>query len=750
MAFFITSFSPTSYTAGQAKSALISFTDDSAVFFNDGSTWYYTMGLRLYSTTSSTTSLGNVGSVDINLGSNYEDDGTYADNDIPVTITIPSAITSGTYYIGGTSLGGSRAAVTVATAPSGITISFNLNGGSGAIPNSITQTGGTSFTMPTSANFSRTGYTFLGWSTSSTATTASYLGGESYTFNSSTLLYAVWRINSYTVSFNSNGGTSVSSKTQNYGTSVTAPTDPTRNGYTFNSWYYNTSLTSLVTFPFSMPAFNRTLYAKWRGITYVITYVLNGGTNNASNPTIYTTGNGANFFDPTKFGYTFNGWYTTSNFSGSPISFLSTTAYGDVTLYAKWTINSYNISFVSNGGSTVNSLTRDYDSSVTAPTNPTRSGYNFEGWYYDIDLTQAVTFPFNMPNNDLTLYADWSLITYNITYVLNNGINNASNVTSFNVTTETFSILDATREGHAFSGWYASSDFSGSIVTQIVKGSVNDRILYAKWVVNSYTISFVSNGGTSVSSITQNYDTTLTPPTAPSKIGYYFGAWYTEPELSSSYTFPAKMPALSFTLYASWIIRDYNITYNLNGGTNDGNNPTTYTIEDSALTIADPTRFGYTFGGWFDNSGFTGNAITSIAAGSSGDKTFYAKWTANEHVLKFINVSTTISSNVIAFDTDIVAPSNPTRIDPKYAYLFVGWNTNPEALSGDAIASANLGKMPNNDVTYYAIYKRKLNSLKKDGKNVNLKLGSLQIQKIVIVNEALTETIVLWENEYPE
>lgn len=237
------------------------------------------------------------------------------------------------------------------------TLAYNANGGSGA-PSSTSAgniqvnpscTFTVSSTIPT-----RTGYTFLGWSTSSTATSASYAGGRSITVTTAgtTTLYAVWKINTYTISYNANGGTGApASQTKTYGVTLTlSSTKPTRANSSAGSSTvtYNanggsvspTSATAYHTYSYSFSAWNTasngsgtsynpganytanaaaTLYAQW-GVTY----------NNGS-VTLPT---------PSRSGYTFNGWYTASS-GGTKAgnAGASYTVYGNVTLYAQWTAN---------------------------------------------------------------------------------------------------------------------------------------------------------------------------------------------------------------------------------------------------------------------------------------------------------------------------------------------------------------------------------------------------------------------------
>lgn len=159
---------------------------------------------------------------------------TYTRTDSTKTISCAAKLTG----IDKVSSGGTMSVSTSYTIPAlpVYTISFNANGGSGA-PTSVTKVHGTNITLP-SAKPTRTGYTFLGWNSSSTATTATYSAGGSFTANKTVTLYAIWRANSYTVSFNANGGSGApANQTKTHGTTlVLSSTVPTRADYVFLGW----------------------------------------------------------------------------------------------------------------------------------------------------------------------------------------------------------------------------------------------------------------------------------------------------------------------------------------------------------------------------------------------------------------------------------------------------------------------------------------------------------------------------------
>lgn len=225
------------------------------------------------------------------------------------------------------------------------TISYNANGGSGA-PSSQTKYQNQNLTL-SSTTPTRTGYTFLGWSTSSTATSATYSAGGTYTANASATLYAVWKINTYTISYNANGGSGApSSQTKYYNQTLTlSTTKPTRSGYTFLGWSTSSTATSAT---YSSGGSytsnsNATLYAVWSAnpVTYTISYNANGG---SGAPSSQTKTQGVNLtlssVKPTRTGYTFLGWSTSSTATSATYSAGGTyTANSSATLYAVWKSN---------------------------------------------------------------------------------------------------------------------------------------------------------------------------------------------------------------------------------------------------------------------------------------------------------------------------------------------------------------------------------------------------------------------------
>lgn len=234
--------------------------------------------------------------------------------------------------------------LTVTTNETDYTLSYNANGGSGA-PSSQTGTGVGSYTFPISnAKPTRSGYTFLGWSLSSTATAASYQPGGSITLTASDILYAVWKANTYTVSYNANGGSGApSNQTKTYGVTLTlSNTKPTRTGYTFSAWNtaQNGSGTSYA--PGGSYTANAavTLYAQWTVNTYVVTFDAQGGSVTPASKSVTYGQPYGSLPVPVRAGYRFDGWFTVTTGGTQVTAETVVTVTAAQTLYAHWTVQS--------------------------------------------------------------------------------------------------------------------------------------------------------------------------------------------------------------------------------------------------------------------------------------------------------------------------------------------------------------------------------------------------------------------------
>lgn len=301
-------------------------------------------------------------------------------------------------------------------------------------------------------------------------------------------------------------------------------------------------------------------------------------------------------------------------------------------------VTNYTITYNLDGGTNSASNPASYTSTSAAITlaSPTKTGYTFGGWYDNASFTgTAVTSIPTGSTGNKTYWAKWTADVYAITYNLNGGVNSASNPTMYSVTSAAITLAAPSRTGYSFGGWYDNSGLTGTAVTTIPTGSTGNKAFWAKWTVVGYVITYNLNGGTNSASNPASYTSTSATITlaAPSRTGYVFGGWFDNSGLTG--TAVSSIPTGSTgdkTFYAKWTVISYSITYALNGGTNNVSNPTSYNSTSATITLAAPSKSCGTFGGWFDNAGFSGTAITSIPSGSTGDKTFYAKWTSSLYI----------------------------------------------------------------------------------------------------------------------
>ncbi len=615
--------------------------------------------------------------------------------------------------------------------PSTYTVSYNANGGSGA-PSSQTKTENVtlklSITKPT-----RSGYTFLGWGTSSSATSAAYSAGGNYTANASITLYAVWskNVSYYTVSYNANGGSGApSSQTKTEGVSLTlSSTKPTRSGYTFLGWATSSGATSPSYYPGGSYTSNAsiTLYAVWSKVlsTYTVSYNANGGSGAPSAQT-KTEGVALTLSSTTPFrsGYSFLGWGTSASSTSPSYSAGGTyTANASITLYAVWSKNTsyYTVSYSSNGGSGAPmSQTKTEDVPLTlSNTKPTRSGYTFLGWGTSSSATSPSYYPGGTytANASITLYAVWSkvLSTYTVSYNANGGSGAPSAQTKTEGVALTLSSTVPFRSGYSFLGWGTSSSASSPSYSAGDRYTTDASItLYAVWSKNAsyYTVSYSSNGGSGAplsQTKTENVPLTLSSQ-QPTRSGYTFLGWGRSSGASSPAYYPGGTYTAnaSITLYAIWQknVSYYTVSYNANGGTGAPSSQTK--TEGVALTLSSttPYRSGYSFLGWGTSSS------ASYPSYSAGDRyttdasiTLYAVWSKNASYYTVSYSSNGGSGAPLAQTKTENVPLTLSSTKPtRSGYTFLGWNPSSSATSPSYYPGGTY--TANASITLYAVWQK--------------------------------------------
>jgi len=361
---------------------------------------------------------------------------------------------------------------------------------------------------------------------------------------------------------------------------------------------------------------------------YNINYNLNGGTNSSLNPSTYTYDtDDITLANPTREGYTFSGWYTTPTFDvGSEITSIPTHSMGEINLYAKWSANTYTVSFNANGGSGVPSdITATYDASMPTITSglSTRTGYVLSGYfdstdggnqYYNADGTSAHNWD---KTTDTTLYANW--VEDNSIYTITLDKQNDTSETDtiylkhgegwYSDSTASTSINSITKPTHSntnynFGGYYTDVngggeqiiDGDGNIINGYLSHFTSNATLYAYWVPNVYTITLDQqdgSGGTDTAYVkyatgwysNSTATASITSISKPSRTGYSFGGYYLSTGGDGEQIIDANGNIISSsgfinyignntTLYAYWTLEPvpdpdtyYNLSYNLSGVT---------------------------------------------------------------------------------------------------------------------------------------------------------------------------------------
>ena len=379
--------------------------------------------------------------------------------------------------------------------------------------------------------------------------------------------------------------------------------NPTKSGYKFVGWYDNENFTGEAITEISAGIMGDvTLYAKWNALDYRISYELNGGTN-AENPDGYDVSDlPVSLHAPSRTGYIFKGWYMGEN----RVLAIPVGTTGNVVVSAKWEPITYTIDFDTNGGlPTLSSIDYTIESDSFTLQEITKAGYTFDGWYNgETKVTEITTGTYG----NMTLVAKWTADLYTISYDLADGVNSPENPTSYTIESGLITLKDPTREGYTFAGWYNGEQ----LVTTIDSNTLENISLTAKWTVNSYKLTFDVDGN--LTERTFKYGESITAIENPTKVGHTFAGWSKE--------IPETMPANDITVEAKWAINSYDITYDLAGGVNNSENPTSYTIESGLITLKNPTREGYTFLGWYNGE----QLVTIIDSNTLENITLTAKW----------------------------------------------------------------------------------------------------------------------------
>lgn len=351
---------------------------------------------------------------------------------------------------------------------------------------------------------------------------------------------------------------------------------------------------------------------------------------------------------PEKAGYAFAGWYTDKECTES---FNEVMPKADITLYAKWDKSKVNYTVehymeTTDGSSYELEDRQVYVTDVESEVTPEVK--NVKGFTAPDKQTVKV----NSDSSTVIKYY-YKRNIHKLTLKYNNGEDDG--VYEYRYGTR-LSVGQPLRKGYIFAGW--DKDIAGVMPDE-------DVTYTAGWNIAQFTISFKTDGGNEVESITQDYNTGITAPANPVKKGYTFTGWDKK--------IPDFMPAENMLLTAQWSKDVYNITYNLNGG--EADNPDTYQVDSSVITLKTPVRKGYTFTGWSGTGidGISENVV--ITTGSTGGRTYTANWTENSYTIQFMpygDGTTGSMDEMSLMYTDETSLS--ANVFARPGYTFEGWS----------------------------------------------------------------------------
>ena len=491
--------------------------------------------------------------------------------------------------------------------------------------------------------------------------------------------YFETRNNTYDIEYYDEGGAAFSGThganaptAHTFGTQTKLVNAANKTGmYTFGGWYSDPECTTAITtieatdFKSSLDESYK-IYAKWIPVDYTITYY--HGSTNITTKTAYfpdglpatghSYGTDTVLIDAYKRGWTFEGWYTNSSFTTpaeGALSVLDGEGYtANIKLYAKFTEDYYPITYLDKNGEPYSGdtviadakLSYTYDDGITFPT-VTKTGYTFGGWFADEDCSGTKITKFGAATTDgpQTLYALWTPNSYTITY------------------------------------YYLPAATGGS-------ANAFDTAAEKGWLSENYAT-------------THTYDQITELPTVTRTGWTWGGKWFT----NSACTTPAQglneLAGDGYTaaikLYTRIVVNTYNIEYYDEGGAmysgeNLGSLPATF-VYDTAKTLVNGTKTGYTFGGWFTDPECT-NKVTALAKNTyAHDVKLYAKWTPNSYAITYLNFNTTSGSiNTASYFPNGLAPSTHTYdqdtiipVPVRTDYYFLGWYTSKAATAGTEV-----------------------------------------------------------------
>lgn len=419
-----------------------------------------------------------------------------------------------------------------------ITITFNSNGGSQI----AAHTDEFGARVSESSDPIREGYTFDGWYTDQDLTNI-------YIFTTMPVqnitLYAKWNPITYTIIFETNDGSDVDDINLDYQETIPIVIAPTKIGYEFVGWYEDTELTVLYHID-TMPLNGITLYAKWVPALVEVNIeiyleVIELGSFDLDRNLVEEKLTGSTYtHNPNDI----SGFIFDSSYPDTLEVIVNPDGSSTIELY--YTRDTFTITYDSNDGTSVLPISGLYEEHIVHPLDPTKVGYEFDGWYKNSALEESFL-DTTFSNTDITLYAKWDAVQSTLAFETNGGeiINDLLVLTG-----ETLILPVPVKEGYEFVNWYESEMYE--VVFNKTTMPAGYTLIYAKWTLKPYNILYEEVGGSIVADENNFYQEIINEPAKPIKTDFIFDGWYLDNLYENIFLFD-KMPAEDLVLYAKWI-----------------------------------------------------------------------------------------------------------------------------------------------------------------------------------------------------
>lgn len=467
-------------------------------------------------------------------------------------------------------------------------------------------------------------------------------------------------------------------------TKLNKPTsDPVKEGYKFLGWYSDQAREHEFNFETALSK-DTTIYAKYEINVYDIEAVVNDGELENKLQKVEHGKKANPFENPTRLGHRFVGWYEDQEFTKQFDFEQLITANKKV--YPKFEKEELTITLNPQDGTLTSesSIKVLYGEKATKPSQPTKEGHNFVGWYKEAEGTNEFVFENEIITSNIEIFAKWELTKYSVTFNLNGGNidGNTDNIVkevSYDQLVEKLE-KDPVKEGLEFYGWVLDEskiekfDFDN----QKIKSNLT---LIAHFEIQGYVVTFELKDGETMESpvrvkVAENA-TVSRPEHNPVKENHEFDNWYKNEDLTELFDFDAQITA-DTKIYPKFTRTHSFLTYDLQGGTLEGHDLKVKVAvgQHAPAFSGNPTKEGHTFIGWFNSTDESATEFKNNEVVINEDKTVYAKYSVQSYTVMFLGIEATEASSYpeqqVVYNQYV---NKPATTPTKPGHRFVNWYT---------------------------------------------------------------------------